>query len=316
MITFKHWGVRGLAVSMLLCVWASTGRAQMNFSLDEVESGQKSKTESKSKTDAKSAKTSDEEFGTTNKPDVINELAQGGTKTPDQTEAQGKEAVEEIYAVQRVYALRRHRIELAPSVAFNISDPYRRQNALGLAFNYWWTNALAIGANLLWYDFVSIGDTGLRDRVQRGARLGVPVNDYQMGLHVNFTYVPFYGKFAGFNKFIFQWDAYVIGGIGFLRTKPLPVFDPEVREFNYGTRAAFNVGLGVRIFFTRYLALFTEFRNYMFLERYENQNVAIEPERFKKSTWLQSGSSFTNAATIQLGLTFFLPPKSNYKKPK
>jgi outer membrane beta-barrel protein len=136
-----------------------------------------------------------------------------------------------------------------------------------------------------------------------------------MGLHANFTYVPFYGKFSGFNKFIFQWDAYIIGGVGFMRTRPIPVFDPEIREFGYGIRAAFNIGIGIRIFLTRWMALFGEFRNYMFLEKFENEVVSVE-DRSDPSTWLADGSTFFNNATIQIGLTFFFPSKFKYRKPK
>ena len=225
---------------------------------------------------------------------LIESLAKEDPDTAEEERGLVKdEAAEEIYAIQQIYALRLKRFELSPTVAFN----------------YWWTNVLAVGANLIWYDFSFLtgAESRLVEDVQRSARLGVPFNEWQMNLNVNFTYVPFYGKFQAFNKFIFQWDSYIVGGVGFMRTKPIPVFDSEVREFDWGMRASFNVGLGVRVFVTRYLAILLEFRNYMFLERFENRNVETGEGRFDKSTWLEDGSTFVNNATIQVGLTLFFP---------
>ena len=56
------------------------------------------------------------------------------------------------------------------------------------------------------------GDSDFNFENRRAAHLSVPLNEYQWGANLNFTYVPVYGKFAGFNKFIFSYDLYVVGG--------------------------------------------------------------------------------------------------------
>src|SRR5690349_14804794 len=67
--------------------------------------------------------------------DVIGDLAQSGQ---DQNAGQAEqaprrtEAVEEIYAVQQVYALRNGRVELSPSIAFTVNDPYVSHPAGGI----------------------------------------------------------------------------------------------------------------------------------------------------------------------------------------
>jgi outer membrane beta-barrel protein len=228
------------------------------------------------------------------------------------------ETVEEIYAVQQVYALRLRRLELAPSAAFNVNDPYLSHPGLGLSVNYWWTNVLAIGANAIWYQFNDeLHESDITYFTRRSTRLAVPITQWQVLANLNFTYVPIYGKFSAFNKFIFQWDAYLVGGIGLMRTRPFPVIDPEVRQFNdFNTHLSFNVGLGFRIFVTRYLTAFVEFRDYMFLERYENVEVALGQDRQNPDTWLDDDTTFTHNATIQVGLTFFLPPSFEYRLPK
>jgi hypothetical protein len=101
-----------------------------------------------------------------------------------------------------------------------------------------------------------------------------------------------------------------------MRTQPIPIFDPEVRSFDWQTNVAFNVGLGVRIFLTRYLTFFTEFRAYMWPDQFENIEVAPGPGRTDPSTWLESGSTFVANTSIQVGLTLFLPIKFEYRLPK
>ena len=280
-------------------------QAQMEFSLDEV--------------DEEEAKPADKQQES--QSDLIEELAAGddtASDAPVEPEPQREEFAEEIYAVQQIYALRLKRLELAPSAAFTLNDPYLKRYGLGFAMNYWFTNVLALGVNFNWYDWgtdpLSRG-TDLIPRIQDQFRLGVPINDWQFGLWVNFTYVPFYGKFK-VRKKIFQWDAYLIGGVGMMRTEPIPVFDPEVRSFNWQTNVAFNVGAGLRIFLTRYLTFFTEFRAYMWPDQFENERVAPGPGRTDSSTWLQSGSTFVANTSIQIGFTLFLPVKFEYRLPK
>lgn len=256
--------------------------------------------------------------------DLIEELA-AGDETPEgpvEPEPQREEIAEEIYAVQQIYALRINRFEVAPSAAFTLNDPYLKRYGLGFAINYWFTNVLAVGVNFIWYDWGTdplTRGTDLSRRIGQQFELGVPNNDWQFGLWGNFTYVPFYGKFK-VRKKIFQWDAYLIGGVGLMRTRPIPAgFDNEVRSFDWQTNVAFNVGAGLRIFMTRWLTLFAEFRAYMWPDQFENTDVAVgtvpgDP-RFDPATWIQSGSTFVANTSIQVGLTFFFP-KREYRLPK
>ena len=275
----------------------------MEFSLDEVD-----------EEEAEPAKQSESQG------DLIEELAAGEETAdgPEEPAPQREEIAEEIYAVQQIYALRLKRFELAPSAAFTLNDPYLKRYGLGLAMNYWFTNVLALGVNFIWYDWGTNPldrGTDLVPRITNQFRLGVPNNDWQFGLWVNFSYVPFYGKFK-VRKKIFQWDAYLIGGVGMMRTQPIPAgFDDANRSFDWNTNVAFNVGAGLRIFLTRYLTFFTEFRAYMWPDRFENTRVDPE-DPGDSSLWLQSGSTFVANTSIQIGFTLFLPIKFEYRLPK
>jgi outer membrane beta-barrel protein len=253
--------------------------------------------------------------------DVIGDLAAEGDEGLDEglkERERAKETSEEIYAIQRIFALRLNRLEIAPSMSFNINDPFVSHPAAGVALNYWFTNVLAIGANFNWYQGLGNahdGGSDLNFDVQQGANLGVPITEWQMGANLNFTYVPIYGKFNMFREFIFQWDMYLVGGLGVMRTRPIAVVDPN-RAFDFQTNIAFNVGIGLRIFLTRYLTIFGELRNYMFLERFENLEVPVDPsEQANPDTWMGS-NQLTQNLSVQVGFTLFFPFTFEYKKPK
>ena len=316
-----------------------TASAQMDFSLDEA--GEEGDAQGEAEAGAEGEGDADMSFGEGDAgaegegdadmsfgegddggggDDLMGDLA-GGDDGLGQVEQRERptETVEEIYAVQQIYALRLNRLELAPSAAFTINDPYVSHPAVSVALNYWFTNVLALGVNFLWYQW---GDPTSRESdlnffVRRATRLGIPITEWQLGAHLNFTYVPFYGKFSVFREFIFQWDAYVVGGVGMMRTRPVPVIDPEFRSFDFETRVAFNLGLGLRIFLSRFAGVFFEFRDYAYLERFENLNVApVAAQRQDESTWFADSTTFTNNVTVQVGFTLFFPFTFEYELPK
>lgn len=315
LLTRPSFDVFPAAVSafvMSACWVLSTpaGAQDMEFGLDETEQAPEGEM------------TFGEEEATTPpaEGDVIGNLAGEGESQETQTttaaaEESAQEAREEIYAVQQIYALRINRVEINPSVSFTLNDPFVSHTGVGVGLNYWWTNVLALGVNFIWYEGLeSESDIGFF--VRRSTRLAVPVNSYQLGAHLAFTYVPIYGKFAMFNEFIFQYDIYVLGGVGLMRTRPIPVIDPEFRSFNYDFRVAFNIGIGLRVFVTRWLAIFGELRNYMYLEQLENLEVALGPQRADVATWTQPELAFINNVTAHIGLTVFLPFDFEYRLPR
>ncbi len=223
---------------------------------------------------------------------------------------------EQIYAVQQLYALRVRRFELNPYWSFSLNDQFVGHPGPGLALNYYFTNVFAVGLNGNFYRYFNT-DSKFNGDVRRAARVGVPLNEYDWSAALNFTYVPAYGKFAGFGDFIFQYDAYLVGGVGALSTRPIAVFDPVYRNFNYSTKVAFNAGLGLRVFVYRWLAAVLEVRDYAYMEELENTQVAATNEdRQKSSTWMSSKARLTNNVQAQLGVSVFLPTSFDYRLPK
>jgi outer membrane beta-barrel protein len=250
--------------------------------------------------------------------DVLAELtAEGG---PKEEKVEGgiekeKEIAEEIYAVQRMYVLRNGRFELAPSLASTFNDQYVSHPALAVGLNYWVTNVLAVGASFLWYQGIE-SESDLNFSVRRSTRLAVPITEYQLGAHLNFTYVPIYGKFEMFNEAIFQWDSYLVGGVGMMRTRPVAVIDPAVREFNFDWRVAFNAGIGLRVFVTKFFTVFGELRDYMYLEKLESLDVQLGDARADRTTWIDQEATLTNNVMVHVGVTLFFPFTFEYRYPK
>ena len=324
----KTWLIAWLAA---LGFWFAPTRLaaqDMSFDLNEAEqSGGEGKAGGETKPAPAPAQGGDEEeAGGTAKGgasaggggDVLNELTAEGGPTQEKVSSgdeKESEIAEKIYAVQRMYVVRSGRFELAPSIAFTTNDPFVTHDALAVGLNYWVTNVLAVGASFLWYQGLE-SESDLNFSVRRSTRLAVPITEYQLGAHLNFTYVPIYGKFAMFNDSIFQWDSYLVGGVGMMRTRPVPTVDPAIRTFDFDWRVAFNVGIGIRVFVTRYFAIFGELRDYMYLEKLENLNVELGALRQRKSTWIDQNATLTNNVMAHVGITLFFPFTFEYRYPK
>jgi outer membrane beta-barrel protein len=228
----------------------------------------------------------------------------------------------QVYAVQQIYALRRKRVEVSPYWSASMNDQFVSHPGPGLALNYYVTNVLAVGLNFNYYQPFN-SDAEFNKLVRQSTRLAIPINEYQYGANLNFSYVPLYGKFAGFGDFIFHWDGYVVGGIGAMSTRPRAVIDPENRAFEWKTKVAFNAGLGLRVFFNRWFAAFLEVRDYVYNEQLENTSVArpaTDPKNIKGTnrdpeTWIGE-SRLTNAVQAQFGVSIFLPFSWQYRLPK
>jgi outer membrane beta-barrel protein len=244
-------------------------------------------------------------------------------KGQDLGEAAKREYKKEIYAVEQIYVLRYHRVELMPYWGFTLNDQFVSHPGPGLNANFYITNVFAVGLNGNFYDGLN-SDSDFNFQTRRATRVAVPLTEYQWSAALNFTYVPVYGKFAGFGSFIFGYDLYATGGVGAISTRPIPVIDPDNRTFDFVPKVAFNLGIGLRVFVTRWLAVTGEIRDYIYPEQLENLTIASGPvgqptnptSPSNPNTWLQDGVSITNNFQANVGLSFFLPFSFEYRLPK
>jgi outer membrane beta-barrel protein len=233
---------------------------------------------------------------------------------------------EQIFAVQQIYALRVRRFELNPYWSASLNDQFVGHPGPGLAINYYIANVFAVGINGTYFNWFN-SDSRFNFDVRRAVRVGVPLNEYDWNAALNLTYVPAYGKFAGFGDFIFQYDAYIVAGGGVISTRPIPVFDPDYRNFSYKVKPAGNVGIGLRIFFYRWMAAVLELRDYIYQEELENifsgtsadgancNGTQVGLSHADQRYWICQ-KKLTNAVQAQVGLSFFLPTTFNYRLPK
>ena len=247
-------------------------------------------------------------------------------KPEDIAKAAGRPVNAEVYAVEQIYALRRHRLELNPYWGVTLNDQFVSHDGPGLDLNFYITNVLAIGVNGNFYDGLN-GDSDFNFENRRAAHLAVPLNQYQWSANFNFTYVPVYGKLSGLNKFIFSYDAYVTGGLGAISTKPIAVIDPDNRTFGYKPKLDVDLGIGLRIFLNRWFAVTLEIRDYIYNEALEALTIGTAPSNTTAGgaptpgspqdpgTWYGE-NKITNNVAAQIGLSVFLPFSWEYRLPK
>jgi len=194
-----------------------------------------------------------------------------------------------------------------------LNDQFVGHSGPGLGLNFWITNVLAAGISGNYYEPFN-SDSEFNFQTRRAARVSVPLTEYRWNANLNFTYTPMIGKFAGFGDFIFQYDAYVVGGVGLISTRPIPVIDPDNRGFDWETKVAFNAGIGLHIFFNRWLAATLEVRDYVFNDKLENTDIPEEGAQ-DPSTWYGE-TQLTNNVQAQLGIAIFFPLSFEYRLPK
>lgn len=221
---------------------------------------------------------------------------------------------ERVFAVQQLFVLRRSRLEVQPFWQIPLNDQFVGHSGPGLGLNYWITNVLAAGVSGNYYEPFNT-DSDFNFQTRRAARVSVPLTEYQWNANLNFTYTPMLGKFSGFDNFIFQYDAYVVGGVGAISTRPIPVIDPDNRGFDWETKVAFNAGLGLHIFFNRWLAATLEVRDYIFNDTLENVDDLVEGSLRDTETWT-GDTQLTHNVQAQIGVALFFPFSFEYRLPK
>jgi len=287
----------------------SGGDADMSFGSDETES--------------EGADSEAAGEGTTTDADILSALGEGEAEEGTAAASTDAAVVEEekaeahpIWAVQRIYALHAGRVDLQPSFGVSMNDPFVQHQAISAGLSYFITEILAVGVSFNFYHFFN-ATSEVNFRLSRATHQTVPINEYSWAGQLNFTYIPMYGKFAMFTEWILHWDVWLLGGGGFIFTRPIPVIDPEYRDFDWTMKFCFNVGIGGRLFLSKFLAIFLEVRDYIFPEELESlETYSRAVDREDKKNWLDDDLKLTNNVMLQVGVSLFIPFTFEYKLPK
>jgi hypothetical protein len=194
----------------------------------------------------------------------------------------------------------------------------------------YWTNSLThafFGADLT-YRFAS------SDRAWAPAALGLsvasyspfnagadahptfPLNETQLSASAYFAYFPFPAGAVHPPFAPSTFEPYLLGGMGVLRTRPIPVIDPS-RKFDWSDLGDVEVGVGGRVFFGRWFAVTLELTDLIYFERTENPRAGSEsaPAPGGPAAYDPAGH-LTNAIRVGIGASFLWGPLSRPRPPR
>jgi hypothetical protein len=122
------------------------------------------------------------------------------------------------------------------------------------------------------------------------------------------SYVPIYGKFALFNDRIAHYDLFATAGVGISGSEIIPR-DYRYEPFSNPVALTFPVGLGGRLFVTRFLAVQAAFRCYIMLDRFEPARRGFsDPGRSEVATARDNTrTKIVNNMIFNIGVSLFLP---------
>jgi outer membrane beta-barrel protein len=188
-----------------------------------------------------------------------------------------------VKSVQRKVYLKRSRFELAPFVTVSVNDPYYSKVGATVRGAWYLADTLAIAGRFSALGVVPTDDVSTAKRTF-GGRIFYSVPQWVATGNVEWS--PIYGKVAFLNS-ILHFDAYVLGGLGAVRTETsaLP---------GRGLNLAADLGLGVRFVTRDWLAV----------------NVALINTSYVDQPLNSSKGATQNMLTLNAGVSVFLPFKS------
>jgi outer membrane beta-barrel protein len=237
-----------------------------------------------------------------------------GGKKPAAAAATGapRKGWEDIVVVPRKAFLKKSRVEIAPFAGITLNDPLIRHYSFGGDLNYYITDVLSVGLE---------GQYFIKELSHRESLVGlqyylVPtLNKLKYHYALAFGYVPGYGKFGLFNKWIVHWDLTFALGIGMIRTEIIPraFGDPSFTNDNIVGHG----GLGVRLFVLDWLTLNVTFRDYVYKDVFEFKGRDSEmPLSEVKQRSKDSQSQLVQNIMMFFSIGLYVPPSFTYKYPR
>lgn len=222
-----------------------------------------------------------------------------------------KKAWDDIVVVPRKAFLKGGRLEVSPFTGITLNDNLIRHYAFGADLNFFLTDVFSIGLE---------GQYFVKERSDREGLVGlqynrVPtLNRYLYSGVLNFGYVPGYGKFTLFNRYIWHWDIFVNAGVGLIWTEIIPRIAGEQTFQNMNITPDF--GVGTRFFLNDWLTVSFAFKDYVFNDKFEpldrkrGEDIQAVKDRAADNT------QFVNNIMFTASVGFFLPPSFQYRTPR
>ncbi len=218
----------------------------------------------------------------------------------------------DIVVVPRKAFLKKYRLELAPFTGITLNDPLIRHYSFGGDLNFYITDVLSIGAE---------GQYFLKELSERETLVGaqyylVPtLNKLNYQYALTFGYVPGYGKFGLFNKWIVHWDLTFQLGLGLIETQIIPRAYGDASFTNKDIEG--QIGLGVRLFVTDWMTLSLTFRDYMYEDAFEWEGrYSGETLADLKTQSQDHQSQFVQNIMMFFSIGLYIPPSFTYRTPR
>lgn len=211
--------------------------------------------------------------------------------SPDQDEtarsgtAENPATLDRIKAVPRKRLLKKNRLELSPSFSLSVNDAFYQNLALSGSLIYYPHDSFGIGVGASYF-FVRSSTNNI-EAVRKGF-VAVPaiIEPPKLFAHLDFYWLPLYGKISLFDTYIVHFDFYLGGGLG------------VASAFDGRAPPLANVFLGQRFVIGDWLAFRFEVRDHLYVDR---QRVDTQPR-----------SDIQNYLMLQFGVSFFIPPSFEY----
>ena len=176
-----------------------------------------------------------------------------------------------IRAVSRKVFIKAGRFELEPFYGASTNDAFFLRNTLGARASYHLFDSLSLDAGGAWNFWTQPLDPV---RTVRNELNGIPDEAALYGYgDVGVTFAPVYGKFALMSEYVIHFDAFVSGGVGavfdsnqytFFGTQPADIVGQQVANFIPSVSPAAQIGIGTRVFLTRWLVARVDLRDYVY----------------------------------------------------
>jgi outer membrane beta-barrel protein len=253
-------------------------------------------------------------------PDLSDEVNEAATQKEEAASeaTAARRSWDDIVVVPRKGFLKRHRFEVAPFSAISINDTMIRHYSFGGDLTFYLTDVFSVAAE---------GQYFIKERSERESLVGLQfnrattLNRFKYSASLVFGYVPGYGKFGLFNKYIVHWDVTVNAGIGLIWTENLPVLPTNPAFSNLDVMPHFAVS--TRMFVTDWLALSIGLRDYMFQDKFEKRDRPLflgttqqERDADAARAKAEGVSEFTQNVMVFVSAGLYLPTSFSYKTPR
>jgi outer membrane beta-barrel protein len=231
------------------------------------------------------------------------------TAPSDKPGEAAKRTWQDVVVVPRKAFLKSGRLELFPQTGVSLNDVLIRHYSFGGELNYYLSDVFSVGLEGQYY---------VKERTDRESVVGLQynrvatLNRYLYSGAVQFGYVPGYGKFTLFNKYIIHWDFYMQGGVGLIQTEIIPrrVGDEAFKNNNITPHFA----LGTHLFLSNWLTFNVAIKDHIFNDKFENTDRPVgQPIDQVKAN---AESQWVHNLMVFAGISLYLPGSFQYRTPR